>query len=56
MSILSESRTATPVLFITARNVAHRMVLILCATAMAHLPCKPSRIMAGPGRKRSSPS
>ena len=35
MSILSESRTATPVLFITARNVAHRMALMLCATAMA---------------------
>lgn len=35
MSILSESRTATRVISITARNVAHRMVLILCATAMA---------------------
>ena len=35
MSILSESRTATRVISITARNAAHRMALMLCATAMA---------------------
>src|SRR5690606_16379858 len=35
MSVSSESRTATRVISITARNVTHRMVLILCATAMA---------------------
>jgi len=35
MSVSSESRTATRVISMTARNVAHRMVLMLCATAMA---------------------
>ncbi|MDO9026191.1 DUF6152 family protein [Zwartia sp.] len=35
MSVSSESRTATRLISMTARNVAHRMALILCATAMA---------------------
>lgn len=35
MSVSSESRTATRAISITARDVAHRMVLMLCATAMA---------------------
>jgi len=35
MSVSSESRTATRVISMTARNLAHRMALILCATAMA---------------------
>ena len=35
MLISSESRTATRVISMTARNVAHGMALILCAVAMA---------------------
>lgn len=34
MLISSEGRTAPRVIFMTARNLAHRMVLMLCATAM----------------------
>lgn len=34
MSVSSESRTATRAITITARDVAHRMVLTLCVTAM----------------------
>ena len=35
MLMPSEGRTATRVISITARNVAHRMILMLCATVMA---------------------
>ena len=35
MSVSSESRTAARAISITARDVAHRTVLMLCATAMA---------------------
>ena len=35
MSVLSESRTATRVISMKVRNLAHRMALMLCATAMA---------------------
>lgn len=35
MPVSSESRTATRAVSITARDVAHRIVLMLCATAMA---------------------
>lgn len=34
MLISSEGRTAPRVIFMTARNLAHRMVFMLCATAM----------------------
>ncbi|MDO9420953.1 MAG: DUF6152 family protein [Herminiimonas sp.] len=35
MSVSSESRTVTRAISITSRNIAHRMVLMLGATAMA---------------------
>lgn len=35
MSVSSETRISTRVIAIAARNGAHRMVLMLCATAMA---------------------
>ena len=35
MSVSSESRTAARVVSMMTRNLAHRMVLLLCATAMA---------------------
>ena len=35
MPVSSESGTATRVISIAARNVAHRLFLLLCATAMA---------------------
>lgn len=35
MSVSSESQIVTRVVAITARNVVHRVVLVLCATAMA---------------------
>lgn len=35
MSISSENRTVTRAIFITARDVARRMALLLCATATA---------------------
>jgi hypothetical protein len=35
MSVSSESRTAIRVISTTPRKVAHRMILMLCATAMA---------------------